>query len=500
MAVTLNLGSGGSVVASDPIASEHYQLVKPVFGLTGTATLVSATNPLPVTLANTAANATEVLVGVGTGATALGKAEDAVHASADVGVMALAVRKATAVNLSSLDGDYEPLQISAGRLWCSATIDAALPAGTAAIGKLAANSGVDIGDVDVTSVIPGSGATNLGKAEDAVHASADVGVMLLAVRKATAATLSDTDGDYEPLQISVGRLWTSATIDAALPAGTNAIGKLASNSGIDIGDIDVLSIAAGDNNIGNVDIVTVPTDPFGANADVGSTTGSISAKLKFIAATGIPITGSVAVTGTFWQATQPVSGTFWQATQPVSGTFWQATQPVSGTVTASNTAGDVAHDGVDSGNPVKAGAKAASSLATATMVIAADRTNLVSDLDGAVVVRQQFPLGDLLSERVADTGGTSTAFTNFGAVASTRNFITAIHIYNSSATNGFVDFRDGAAGAVLFTAAAPTVGGSVISCGGAPLFRSTANTAIAYDVSGALTTVYISVTGFQSKL
>lgn len=38
---------------------------------------------------------------------------------------------------------------------------------------------------------------------------------------------------------------------------------------------------------------------------------------------------SVAVTGTFWQTTQPVSGTFWQATQPVSGTFWQATQPVS---------------------------------------------------------------------------------------------------------------------------------------------------------------------------
>lgn len=46
--------------------------------------------------------------------------------------------------------------------------------------------------------------------------------------------------------------------------------------------------------------------------------------------------GTYAVTGTFWQATQPVSGTFWQATQPVSGTFWQATQPVSGTVTLSN--------------------------------------------------------------------------------------------------------------------------------------------------------------------
>lgn len=54
---------------------------------------------------------------------------------------------------------------------------------------------------------------------------------------------------------------------------------------------------------------------------------------------GVTVSGSVAVTGTFWQATQPVSGTFWQATQPVSiasmpstpvtGTFWQATQPVS---------------------------------------------------------------------------------------------------------------------------------------------------------------------------
>jgi hypothetical protein len=42
---------------------------------------------------------------------------------------------------------------------------------------------------------------------------------------------------------------------------------------------------------------------------------------------------SVAVTGTFWQATQPVSGSVsvsnFPATQPVSGTFWQATQPVS---------------------------------------------------------------------------------------------------------------------------------------------------------------------------
>ena len=41
------------------------------------------------------------------------------------------------------------------------------------------------GDVNVLDVIPGVGATNLGKAEDAVHVTGDTGVMLLAVRQDT---------------------------------------------------------------------------------------------------------------------------------------------------------------------------------------------------------------------------------------------------------------------------------------------------------------------------
>lgn len=83
-------------------------------------------------------------------------------------------------------------------------VDAALPAGTNAIGKLAANSGVDIGDVDVTSVTPGTAAGNLGKAEDAAHTSGDTGVMALAVRQDASAALAGTTGDYAPL--SVGEL------------------------------------------------------------------------------------------------------------------------------------------------------------------------------------------------------------------------------------------------------------------------------------------------------
>lgn len=167
---------------------------------------------------------------------------------------------------------------------------------------------------------------------------------------------------------------------------------------------------------------------------------------------------------------------------------------------ATNTpVGTVAHDGVDSGAPVKIGLKAEATLSTSTMVADGDRTDAYGDLDGAQIVRNQFPLGDLISERIADTTGTSTAFTNFGATASTRNYVTAISVYNSSASAGYLDIRDGTAGSILYTVALPAGGGAVMSSI-TPLFRSTANTALAYDVSAALTTVYISLSGFKSRV
>ena len=60
----------------------------------------------------------------------------------------------------------------------------------------------NIGDVDVVSVVPGTAATNLGKAEDAGHTTGDVGVMVLAVRNDVRGTLAGTDIDYAPLQLN----------------------------------------------------------------------------------------------------------------------------------------------------------------------------------------------------------------------------------------------------------------------------------------------------------
>jgi len=86
----------------------------------------------------------------------------------------------------------------------------ALPAGTNAIGKLAANSGVDIGDVDITSVIAGTGATNLGKAEDTAHTTGDTGVFALGVRNDTLADVTTTTADYSQVSTDLkGRVMTA---------------------------------------------------------------------------------------------------------------------------------------------------------------------------------------------------------------------------------------------------------------------------------------------------
>lgn len=116
----------------------------------------------------------------------------------------------------------------------------ALVAGTALIGKVGIDQTTP-GTTNVVAVIPGQNGVAGGTGVDGAT-----------VQRMTLAT------------------------NVALPAGANAIGKLAANSGVIIGDVNV---------------TTVPTDPFGANADAASATGSISAKLRFIAATGIPVTG-----------------------------------------------------------------------------------------------------------------------------------------------------------------------------------------------------------------
>jgi uncharacterized protein YaiI (UPF0178 family) len=132
------------------------------------------------------------------------------------------------------------------------TVGGSLPAGTNNIGDVdvltIAAGDNNIGNVDVETVIPGTGATQLGKAVSAVPGATDSGVAALVIRDDALAGLTEVDGDYSRMHVDAnGALWVipngTTTVDGTviLGAGTAEIGKLAAGSA-NIGDVDVLTM------------------------------------------------------------------------------------------------------------------------------------------------------------------------------------------------------------------------------------------------------------------
>lgn len=180
------------------------------------------------------------------------------------------------------------------------------------------------------------------------------------------------------------------------------------------------------------------------------------------------------------------------------------TQPVSGTVTvnagtgtmavsmATNIpVGNVAHDGVDSGAPVKIGGRARSSEITA--VASDDRSDFITDLVGKQIILPYSNPENFVSGAIttAMTGTTSTSLVAAPG-AGLRNYITTIIISNSHATAGTdVIIQDGSGGTTLLTIPAAAVyGGAVINLP-VPLRQPTTNTALfcANVTTGASTKV-----------
>lgn len=567
--VTTNPGSGGAVFATDDIAGVQHTRVKVQFGVDGSATDASATDPLPVTTASlplpSGASTEATLSALNTKVPAQGQAAMAASAPVVIASNQSAVPVSGTVTANAGTGPW-PVTDNGGSLTVDGTVGVS---GTVTVtgavdtelttGNVDTGAGTDtravVGLVGTASgggqLIPGSSTdgllVNLGANNDVTvtgSVTANVGTGPYPITDNAGSLTVDNAGTFA-VQAAQSGTWTvqpgntantvawkvdassvavpitdnagSLTVDNAGTFATQESQLIADNGAFTDGTSKVFpagfvydevagtaltenDVAAGRVNVNRAMVHAI---------EDGATRGRYA---TVTAANSLKVDGSA--------VTQPVSGTFWQATQPVSGTvsanatLAAETTKVIGTVnvaaaqtiavtsdTAANAkvepAGNVAHDAADSGNPLKVGAKAIASAAGLTMVATGDRTNVHADLDGAVLAKP-IPNGDIISERIADTSGTSTAFTNFGAVAGARNYVRAIHVYNSSATDGFVDFRDGVAGAVLFTAAAPAGGGMTLACD-TPLFRTSVNTALAYDVSAAITTVYINVSGHQSK-
>lgn len=90
----------------------------------------------------------------------------------------------------------------------SANVICSVQIGISDMSESSSVTGSGGGSSAITSIIPGTGATNLGKAEDTAHTTGDTGVAMLAKRTDTAANSAGTDGDYSTINNdSLGHLW-----------------------------------------------------------------------------------------------------------------------------------------------------------------------------------------------------------------------------------------------------------------------------------------------------
>lgn len=162
--------------------------------------------------------------------------------------------------------------------------------------------------------------------------------------------------------------------------------------------------------------------------------------------------------------------------------------PVPSTM-AQPVAGDVAHDGADSGNPVKVGGKARQTNPTA--VADGDRTDLSTDDLGRLLVCIGQPR-DLVTDQYTAIAASAAETTILTAAAGVFHDLTAVLMTNAGAAAVRVDFRDTTGGAIRFSITMASAA-SMSFAPPRPVKQTTANTNWTAQCSGAGTTINIFV-------
>jgi len=227
--VVADPGALGATFATDDIGGIHYPISKITIGALDSSTLLTGGNGVTdagtirvtvssdsagvLTVDNAGSFATQATLQAGTaeignvknagvfvaqvdGAAlaALQLIDNLVHTGSDVALLShvpISGQFDDAATTTVTENQVAPVRITSARA-LHVTQQGVVTVADGGSFTLAANSGVDIGDVDVTSVVPGVAAANLGKAEDAVHTTGD---------QTADAALAGTSGDYAPLQL-----------------------------------------------------------------------------------------------------------------------------------------------------------------------------------------------------------------------------------------------------------------------------------------------------------
>jgi len=435
----------------------------------------TATNRL---LVNGITTVTDVVPG--TGATNLGKAIDSAAGGTDTGVATLAIRDDTLTTLTPIDGDYVPLRVnSTGALHVTGggggtefnvdDVTGATDAGSAmlavrddALTTLTPADGdyvrLRVNSTGALHVTGGGGGTEY--TEDEVSANPIVGSAIIVERDDILSTVTPVEADNIGLRgTAEGALWVQdfnsdailtavqliddaisgnemqVDIIAALPAGTN-----------NIGDVDILSLPASTNTIEVVGDAADGTAVAGNPVLIGGSDGTnvetilvtSNGRQVFAAGAAAADGGSNTLSQPFTSATQSFKSAV--AGHVFNGTTWDR---MRGDTDGLNIQGGVAHDAVDAGNPTKLGGRAQEPTAQPDEVANDDRVDALFDRAGRSAIYQGYPR--IYADINDATSGNNTIIA--AQAAGKKILITSVLIVS----DGTVDcrFESGADGTAL---------------------------------------------------
>lgn len=296
------------------------------------------------------------------------------------------------------------------------------------------------------------------------------------LRDATGAEVTLSGGDASAAKQDTGNA-SLASIDGKITA-VNTGAVVVASSALPTGAANQTKQDTGNTSLASIDGKITAVNTGAVVLAAGS-----AAFGKLASNTGVTI-GAVEIAAAQTLATVTTVGTVTTITNAVTVNSHAVTN--AGTFAVQG-AGDVAHDGVDSGSPVKVGFQARTTNPAA--VADADRVNGIADKLG----RQVITLGQVRGLKIKNTITltSTTETTLLAAAASTFHDITKIMVSNTSATAVRVDFRDDTAGTVMFSIYAPAGQVVGIACADDPIEQSTVNKNWTAQLSAGVTDVRI---------
>lgn len=349
----------------------------------------------------------------------------------------------------------------------------AIPTGTNVIGSVKLTDGTDTADIlDLTNsnplsvaIVDGTGdqITSFGGGTQYTEGDTDASIIGTAMLMEGATnTLLPVQGTVaDGLLVNLGSnndVTVTGTVTVGSHAVTNAGTFVTQENGALLTAAQLLDdVVATDGSAALTKLYQVGgTD--GTNAQILSTnsTGHLN-----IADGGNTITvdGTVSITANSAVNVAQINGVTPLMGNGVSGTGAQrvtiandSTGILAGVTTVTTlTGGGIAHDGVDSGNPVKIGGQARTTNPTA--VADADRANFITDKLGKQVVVGS--IRDLKTTQATTITSSTSENTVLTAVASTFLDVYGVIVCNTSATACDVTFKDSTAGTTRFNIYVP---------------------------------------------